>query len=303
MKAHETKSQSASRREGLRLEGAMLSEVGNVRFRNEDTVLFVTPADRSVQQDCLALIADGMGGHVAGEVASSMAAEIVRRVFFELQGPVPKILTSAFSEANAAIIAYGRDHPEYAGMGTTCTALVVRENKAWLAHVGDSRAYLLRGSTITQLSQDQTLVAKLVRDGTITKEQAKTSEYNNVVLQALGTSQELQPEIWKEGKSLASGDILILCSDGLHGLVPDPTIADTASRLAPLEACHELVRSALDAGGHDNISVGVFRVITGEETGVHSKDTTRRIKPPPDIFEEVGKGAASVTRRVRPFDS
>jgi protein phosphatase len=231
-----------------------------------------------------------MGGHAAGEVASSLAAEEIRRVFFEREGSVPEALASAFAAANDAIFNHSRAHPECAGMGTTCSVLVVRDDHAWLAHVGDSRAYLLRGMTITQLSHDQTLVAKLVRDGTLTAAQAKNSEHGNVILQALGIAREFEPEIWNEGRPLLPDDIIVLCSDGLHSLVPDIVIAETAARLPSLEACHALIKFALDAGGHDNISVGVFRVVAGKNVpNQRANGTTRRLKPPAEIFEQADR--------------
>src|SRR6202050_65779 len=157
--------------------GAMRTDPGLVRELNEDVVAWITPQDKNVAegQGSLALVADGMGGHAAGEVASALAAEVVRRVFYDLKGPPPKVLAMAFSEANRAIIDYAVEHPECKGMGTTCTVLAFRDGKAWLAHIGDSRAYLLRKGQLMQLSEDQTLVAKMVREGSITKEEASHS--------------------------------------------------------------------------------------------------------------------------------
>jgi PPM family protein phosphatase len=262
-----------------------LTDVGRVRSHNEDKVLFVEPTES--RPDSLALVADGMGGHAAGEVASTKAAETIRRVFFDTDGPVPKVLNAAFAAANREIIAYGAEHPECAGMGTTCSVVVVRDDKAWLAHVGDSRIYLLRRGELEQLTHDQTLVAKLVDDGTLTKDQARNSAHNNIVLQALGVTAELRPEIPEKGRPLLVGDVIILCSDGLHGLVPETIIADTAGRAAPLEACHRLIEAAREAGGHDNISIGVFSVVPAAAvaTKQSSKDTTRRLKPSANIFE------------------
>jgi len=282
---------SAKRGLGLSLKGSMVTDVGRVRSHNEDTVLFVAPAggEKNGRQDCLALVADGMGGHAAGEIASSLAAEEIRRVFFDLDGPVPKVLASAFAAAHKLIMAYSREHPDCAGMGTTCSVVVVRDDKAWFAHVGDSRVYLLRGATMTQLSHDQTLVAKLVSDGTLTEAQAKSSAHNNVILQALGITPNVEPEISEDGQPLSSGDVIILCSDGLHSAVPDSVIADTASKLPPLEACHTLVRLALDAGGQDNISVGIFRAVSGTDEAERSDGTTRRIKPPAHVFDQPGR--------------
>ncbi len=160
----------------LRFDAAMLTNVGAVRALNEDVVLYTKPpeGDAAADRGGLALVADGMGGHAAGEVASALAAEIVRRVFHEVEGPVPVVLASAFEAANQAILDWAASHPECAGMGTTCTALALRDGQAWLAHIGDSRAYLLRNGSLSQLSEDQTLVAGLVREGKLTQEEAPT---------------------------------------------------------------------------------------------------------------------------------
>jgi len=280
---------------GLRYVGAMLSDVGRVRQLNEDSVAFVVPPEGAATdtRNGLILVADGMGGHSAGEVASAIAAEVVRRCCFELKGGVADVLSTAFSAANKAIFDYGQSHPECAGMGTTCTALAIRDDRIWLAHVGDSRAYLLRGAELKQLSEDQTLVAKMVRDGVLTAEEARTSEHSNVILQALGTSPAVAPELWTEGLALAPGDTLIVSSDGLHGLVEDDVIAEVAGRMAPTEACHELVRRALAAGGHDNVSVGVFRAFAAASGAATSENDTRPI---------AAMDAARSTRQVPVFE-
>jgi PPM family protein phosphatase len=260
----------------------MRTDPGLVRELNEDVVAWVTPQDKGVaeSQGSLALVADGMGGHAAGEVASALAAEVVRRVFYDLKGPPSKVLAMAFSEANRAIIDYAVEHPECKGMGTTCTVLAFRDGKAWLAHIGDSRAYLLRKGKLMQLSEDQTLVAKMVREGAITQEEANHSPVQNVILQALGASNQIKPVITSSGIPLHSGDVLILCSDGVFNMVPDTAIADIAGRLPPQEACDALIEAALAGGGLDNASLGVFSVGTQGEAKTATEPTTRRIKLP-----------------------
>ena len=240
-----------------------------------------------------------MGGHAAGEVASALAAEVVRRVFYELEGAEPELLGAAFAAANQAIFEHSQNDPNCAGMGTTCTALAVRAGRAWLAHVGDSRAYIVRDGCVTQLSEDQTLVAQMVREGTLTEEQAKASDQSNVILQALGTQPSVKPDIWREGLPLKPGDILILCSDGLYNLVADEDIAKTAARLPPLEACQSLIESALVAGGHDNVSVGVFRAVAQSASAASPDKTTRRLVLPDELLAESDeKSTASATRRI-----
>jgi protein phosphatase len=151
---------------------------------------------------------------------------------------------------------------------------------------------------LTQLSEDQTLIRKLVRDGMMTEEEALVSDQNNVLLQALGTAPEISPELWSEGLQLEGDDILVLCSDGLHGLVPDRIIAEIASRPEPLDACNELIQAALKAGGHDNISVGVFRVISVPALAADDSggSTTRRIPVAGNEF------ASQSTRQISTFE-
>ena len=252
----------------LRVDAAILSDIGAVRALNEDVVLYATApeGDAGTKRCTLALVADGMGGHAAGEVASALAAEVVRRVFYELDGPPPTVLTSAFAAANRAILDWAVNHPECSGMGTTCTALALTEREAWLAHIGDSRAYLLRDGSLTQLSEDQTLVASLVRAGRLGKEEAERSPISNIISQAFGMP-EIEPIIWEKPLALLAGDVFVLCSDGLSGAVSDAAIAEIAGRLPPGEACEALIAAAIAAGGHDNISVGVLRVSVEQTAG------------------------------------
>ena len=155
----------------FRVVGAMRTDVGRVRSSNEDSVAFVAPAADApeAKSGYLAIVADGMGGHAAGEVASALATEVVRRVFYSLDVEPPRALKAAFDAANRAIFEQSEREPECKGMGTTCTAVVIRDGRLWLAHVGDSRAYIVRRGEVTQLSDDQTLHAQLVRDGVMTQ--------------------------------------------------------------------------------------------------------------------------------------
>jgi PPM family protein phosphatase len=271
----------------LRPHGAMRTDTGMVRSLNEDSVAFVAPAtgDPAASRGTLMLVADGMGGHAAGEVASALAVETVRRVFYELGGEVPQVLAAAFLAAHRAILSWAESNPECKGMGTTCTALAVREGQAWLAHIGDSRAYLLRAGVLTQLSDDQTLVAHMVREGKLTPEQAQNSPINNVILEALGAKEAIAPIVWADPLALSDGDILVLCSDGLSGVVPDATIADHIARLPPDQACGALIEAAKAAGAPDNVSVGVFRMTTDAEPQQRDQaepqsGATRRLKVP-----------------------
>jgi protein phosphatase len=274
----------------LRFEPAMLTDVGIVRSHNEDAIRYFPP-ESGAHRGALALVADGMGGHAAGEVASEIAVDTIRRVFYEAEGSLPKALRSAFAAANAAILDWTKSHPECTGMGTTCTALALGDSEAWLAHIGDSRAYLLRNGTLSQLSNDQTLVAQLVREGKLTEEEARHSPVSNVILQALGMGPDIEPDIWERPLTLAPGDTLILCSDGLSGLVADSDIAEIAGRLAPIEAGTALIAAANEAGGTDNISVGVIRAAEETEQTSDPGKTTRRMA----LLEPVDEGSTTST--------
>jgi serine/threonine protein phosphatase PrpC len=264
---------------GFEIAGAMLTDVGRVRSSNEDSVAFVIPSsnDPAASRGCLLLVADGMGGHAAGEVASALAVEAVRRVYYSLQEPVPASLMIAFETANRAILEHGKNHPDCRGMGTTCTALAIHDGQVWLGHVGDSRAYLLRGGKLTQLSDDQTLHAQMIREGLMTEDESKTSEGGNVVLQALGTGADVVPAVWEKGVPLLEGDTLVLCSDGLWNVVDDAAIAEIAARATPQEACQNLVDAALEAGGYDNVAVGIFAVRPPAGPLAEPQTATRRI--------------------------
>ncbi|MDI4657104.1 protein phosphatase 2C domain-containing protein [Xanthobacter autotrophicus] len=289
----------------LRARGAMLTHVGRVRSSNEDSVVFVSsPQDgRPDDRGTLALVADGMGGHAAGEVASALAAEVVRRIYCGSSLPVPETLRMAFEAANAAVIQHADDHPECRGMGTTCTAVAMVGGKLYLAHAGDSRAYLLRGEGLTQLSEDHSLNAQLVREGVMTREEAEASANGNVIVKALGSRAELDPAVWSEGLPLADGDRVLLCSDGLSNLVPDADIAAVLRRLPPADACDALVEQALAAGGYDNISVGVFAIEAPQAADRAGSDrsgsarTTRRIVPQEILADD--SDARGATRRIK----
>lgn len=244
----------------LCLTGAMLSHPGCVREANEDVVAYVLPTADDVAADrgMLALVADGMGGHAAGEVASRIAAETVMRLYHQLDGSPPDVLAACLAEANRLICERSEAEAACAGMGTTCTVLAVRDDAAFLAHIGDSRAYLLRDGRLRQLSEDHSLVAQLLRDGAITEEEAVRSPQRHVIVRALGLEPSVQPHISRKGLPLRADDALVLCSDGLSDLVDDETIAMIVARSPPTEACRELLNRALTAGGTDNISVGIF---------------------------------------------
>jgi PPM family protein phosphatase len=272
-------------REELYLAGAMQTHPGPAGTRNEDVVAYVLPRpdEPFARSGALALIADGMGGHAAGEVASAVAVDIIRRRYYELAGTVPDVLAASFEAANRAIYERNASDTKLAGMGTTCTVFAVRDGLIYLGHVGDSRAYILRDGRFRQISQDHSVVAELVRHGTITAAEASRSPYRNIVLRALGTKPTIEPLIWREGMPLHSGDAIVLCSDGLSDRLDDAVIAEIVGRLPPPEACQALISAALARGASDNISLGVFTVTARDTRAPEPVDVTRMVSIDPVI--------------------
>lgn len=269
----------------LRARVAMLSHTGLVRSSNEDSVIYSAPDECSAQAalGVFALVADGMGGHASGEVASQMAAQSVHYLFYNKARPVPEALAEGLAAANFAIHERGRTDPDCAGMGTTCTAVVLRDDHLWLGHIGDSRAYLVRNGKIRPISEDHSLVAELVRQGKLTKAEAKDFPDRNVILRALGIAPRAEPTVWREGLPAKDGDIVVLCSDGLTDVVDDETIRRTVEAAPPFEACEALIKLSLEGGGPDNISVGVLAIATAEDNARPGR-TTLPIDPsgPPE---------------------
>ncbi|HZH32403.1 MAG TPA: Stp1/IreP family PP2C-type Ser/Thr phosphatase [Pyrinomonadaceae bacterium] len=237
---------------------------GCVRAANEDSGRFVRPNDPSLlaRKGLLAIVADGMGGHSAGEVASRMAVEIVSRTYYGEQGAgTTEALRAAFEEANRRIHEAATDEPELRGMGTTCTALVLHEGHAFSAHVGDSRLYLLRGGEVYLMTEDHSAVMEMVKLGIITHEQARHHTDKNVILRALGTSPEVEVSTWEQPLVVRVGDQFLLCSDGLYDLVSDAEIKQALVATDDLQAaCEGLIERAKERGGHDNITVGILSI-------------------------------------------
>lgn len=228
---------------------AAATDAGRVRSGNEDRFLARSP---------LFAVADGMGGHLAGEVASQLAMDGISEVADA--GPVldESRLVSAIEGANSVIRRQARDHPELSGMGTTCTAVVITD-RIRIAHVGDSRAYRFRDGRLDQLTRDHTLVASLVAEGIIDPDEARTDGRRNIITRALGADDEVRVD--RLETDVAPGDRLMLCTDGLHGQVDDAAIAAVlAEATSPDDAAERLVDLANAAGGDDNVTVVVVDI-------------------------------------------
>ena len=240
------------------------TDIGCLRDHNEDS-LVVTPP--------LFAVADGMGGHAAGEVAS----EIAVRVLSELapEHPDGEALGRAIEEANRAVIQAAHEGRGRQGMGTTMTAAMLEGERLVIAQVGDSRAYLLHQGKLQQLTRDHSLMADMIEAGQLTPEEARTHPQRSVITRALGSDVHLHPDIYEI--NVETGDRLLVCSDGLSGMVFDDQIESTLRRVQDPQRCaSQLVNEAIAAGGHDNVTVIVADVTGYAE--VRRKKLARKTK-------------------------
>jgi protein phosphatase len=247
----------------LTIDARGTTDVGRRRDHNEDSLL----VDEGLG---LFIVADGMGGHAGGGTASRLAVETIRSTVAEAkerdparfaaadEHVVPELLQQAVEEACAVIYRTAQGQPELAGMGTTVTAALVDRGTAFVAHVGDSRCYLLRDGRIYQVSEDHSLVNEQLKAGAISADEAKHSRFKNIITRSVGFEQHVQVDLM--GLELESGDAVVICCDGLSNLVDDPEILRIVEEV-PLDVAPErLVALANERGGDDNITVIVIRV-------------------------------------------
>src|SRR5688572_15691448 len=254
------------------------TDVGRTREHNEDAfvVADLSTNDASLQpavrkhrvgaKGTLFMVADGMGGAAAGEIASQMATEIVLRELRENWIPLQQPSAEAFARclkraaqtANQQIHGYATAHPEYRGMGTTATIAGLLADTLYLCQVGDSRGYLVRDGVTLQITKDQSLMQKLIEAGELTEEEAAQSERRNIILQALGPEPTIKVDLTFQ--RVRRGDILVLCSDGLSGQVTRDQIGEVITTEPDLvAACKKLIDMANSVGGPDNITVIIAR--------------------------------------------
>lgn len=232
---------------------AFRTDVGKVRANNQDA---------PIVSEKLRLygVADGMGGHKGGEVASTSARDDLLR---ELEGKTPSVatLSGAIEEVNRQIYHQQEHDDALTGMGTTLSVLWMSDNFVYIGHVGDSRVYLLRDGEFKQMTLDHSLVEQLVREGVLTEEEAQNHPMRNIITRAIGTDESVEVDVVVEERR--KGDLWLACSDGLHGLVDDRQIRDALRQYAPEKAADVLLKAALDAGGRDNVTLVI--VHDGEE--------------------------------------
>lgn len=259
------------------------TDVGVVRTNNEDNFLLSDLANgasaveeinnqRVSRRGALLVVSDGMGGAQAGEVASAMAVSVLQTELMKSNSarPAGDQLIKAVQRANNTIWREGQANSSKTGMGATLTAALVRNGKAYIAEVGDSRAYLIRNTSILQITIDQSLVELLVLAGEISREEAETAPIKNVILQAMGTQPEVKVAL--TSVDLRRGDYLLLCSDGLSNKVTELEMLKFTLRASSIEmACKQLIELAKRRGGEDNITV-IISAFDGEGLAPQSPD-------------------------------
>ena len=249
----------------FKLDVAQQTDIGRKRASNEDQVLSVIPEDQQLLQDkgALFVVADGMGGHDRGDVASELTTQQVKDAYYrDLQGDIAGALQRALQLANAAV--YRANEAERARgvgdfeMGATCVAAVLHEQMLYAANVGDSRVYVLHAGQLRQITRDHSVVAQMVERGEITPAQVRTHEKRNQIYRALGSSGAVEVDLFTE--PVQEGDTLILCTDGLWEMMEDDDLRAIVEQYSTEESVQRLIARANDAGGPDNVTAMVVRV-------------------------------------------
>jgi len=256
----------------LDLEFAQLTDTGRVREQNEDALGYVLPATatRVQSQGWVFVLADGVGGHEHGEVASQLAVDTVLTGFRKIPPGVMHVslLPKLVQEANAAVFDRGHDRQGNQQMGTTLVVCALRFDSAVISHVGDSRCYIFRNGIGAALTRDHTMAAEQLRMNLLSEEEAEASDRKHVLTRCLGVDMFVAPDTITV--NIIPGDVLMLCSDGLHGLVSLPMMERILATHSDLNAAVKaLVAAANEEGGHDNVSVQLIRVLSVERMGLY----------------------------------
>ena len=260
-----------------------MSDIGQVREVNQD---YCGEFDDPARRRRLLIVADGMGGHLGGEVASRMAVEAVAEVFHNGGDDAGELLRIALETANQRVHSASQEDMDLAGMGTTGVCLLFeRGGRAWVGHVGDSRAYRLRDGKFEQITEDHSVVGALIRMGHITEEEARLHPQRNEILRAIGTNEEVEVQV--SAFELEPGDRYLLCSDGLSGFVTDDDIAEVLGRQDPQDAVRTLIQMANLEGGSDNITAQVI-VIPGEASTRKKRGQTTDVIVTPELKDRSG---------------
>ena len=235
---------------------AAKTSIGKVRATNEDSYKILCGQD---EKYAAFLVADGMGGHKAGEVASNLAVNVVGTVLEKAiecsiaEEEVAGLISNSIKTANREIVKAAIENQEYNGMGTTLTMAVLLGKSVYIGHVGDSRVYLIRNNQIEQITSDHSYIEELVQKGSITRQEAEHHPQKNIVTRALGVPGEVEADLYTI--QALQGDKFIFCTDGLSNMITDVGILDAAKGASPEDMCDKLVSAANEAGGTDNITV------------------------------------------------
>jgi PPM family protein phosphatase len=248
----------------FRLDVGQRTDIGRTRANNEDNLIAVVPEDQLLRdKGALFVVADGMGGHALGDVASELTIQQVEDAYYrDLQGDIPTSLRDAVKQANITIcqankIKQAKGEDGY-GMGATCVAAVLHEQMLYAANVGDSRVYVLHEGQLRQITRDHSVVAQMVERGEITPAQVRSHEKRNQIYRSLGETPELEVDLFTE--PVQEGDTLILCTDGLWEMMEDEELRAIVEHSDPEESAQRLINRANEAGGPDNVTAIVVRV-------------------------------------------
>ena len=264
--------------EELHFEFGNGTDTGCVRKQNEDAFMLFIASDRKqrIQKGHLALICDGMGGARGGQTASSMAVEEIARIYYGSNAnDVRTAITQAIKSANTKIYHRSISEPALKGMGTTVVAAMILEDSAYIAHVGDSRCYLIRNKEISQITEDHTIVQKMVRQGLIDDEEARNHPEGHVLSRSVGVGADVEIDLTMEPIELETGDTLLICSDGLSGQVNEDELMQIASSGTAQHAVERLIALAKERGGPDNITAQIVRVNSHEREDSVETSTIR----------------------------
>lgn len=271
------------------------TDLGRVRENNEDKFDFLEPEDPGVLavRGRVFAVADGMGGHSAGQVAAELALNVfIRSYYSELETARDSAIVQAVKKANSYINELARTSQGRNGMGATLTAAVVIDDDLVIAQVGDSRCYLLRDGRLDQITEDHSYVAEQVRAGAMTAAEAEQSPFRNIITRSMGGAPEVDPDLM--AVKLASGDRILLCSDGLSGMIDEAEIAELLPQGSPTVAAWNLVDRANHRGGRDNITAMVLHVADVQEWPQPGDLTAEQSGETPSASPEAaGAGAAA----------
>jgi len=235
------------------------SHAGCKRTENQDRYLISSKYDQDDSKGCLIAVADGMGGHKGGGFAAQLAVTDLEREYYKNSSKnIPEALIKAFETVNQKIYLIAKENHKYEGMGTTLTALVLKENHFYFAHVGDSRGYIVTPKNIQQFTQDHSVVEELIQKGEITENEAENHPDRNIITRAIGTDPDVTVDISQKPLKLKIGSYVLICSDGLFKVIQKQEIKDIVHMYqSPKDICHFLIELANERGGPDNITVAV----------------------------------------------